>query len=204
MVDYDALLVQRRNQAEWNIALHEAGHAMLADALGVQVSRVSIEGITNQCLDREGFCELPLKVGRCESLVIALAGRAVDDNLKEAALTRNWEVYETDDVRALEYLQSGYSDCDRANFLRLAPLLRVGWVADWVVCNRTQILAFADRLKTAKSLSGENLRTALDDSWGSERPCSDELAAEVQRVVTGQIEGNVPALPVSNNSFPGG
>ena len=184
MVDHEALVEQRISTAEMDVAMHEAGHVMLADALGVMFSRVSIEGVRDVSLERRGFCELPLEIGRCESLVVALAGRAVDERFSQhETQNRGFQAYKTDEERALEYLDKDCSAEERTNFHRRVYALCTGWVTNWVTRYRTQIQAFAVRLKCAKSLGGTELRTALDESWGGEKPVRDELIAEVQLVV---------------------
>ena len=166
MVDHDVPFEQRIDTAEWNVAIHEAGHAMLADALGIEIIKVSIEGVRNKCLDRDGFCQIPQEVGRCESLVIALAGRAVDEKLNPNVIQNSvWLAYKTDNEQASEYLKKNCSDAERTNFNRLVYSLCSGWVAEWVTRYKGPIVAFANRLMAAKSLSGDNLRSSLADSW---------------------------------------
>lgn len=108
-----------------------------------------------------------------------------DDFLnKERIQFRNWELCQTDEERALEYLKPDCSAEERTNFHRKLPALRTGWVAEWVVQNEEQIRLFAGQLQNAKSLTGEALRKSFDDAWGGKKPPEEKLAAEVQDTVS--------------------
>lgn len=166
---------------------------MLADALGVKISRVSIEGLSNPNLRPMAVCELIPTYPVSSAIVIALAGQAVDETLSiEQQCQASSMEYETDCARLAECIPEDCPEDARAHFWQKIHALRDTWVAEWVRHHRLAIIAFAERLRMEIALSGAELASALQDSWSGSKPNESELSAEV-----GQIVANAVLLGVS-------
>ena len=121
--EYDSLIEQRLEADEMCAALHEAGHAMLADALDVGIECASIKELRNPnakppAYVRSGPCPVKFEV------VIVLAGQAVDESLgADASCQRNPMMYETDEKRLEECRTKLFPDQKKETqgFLSLQP-----------------------------------------------------------------------------------
>jgi hypothetical protein len=170
------------------VSRHEAGHAMLADALGVKIRRVSIAGLNNPELRPMAVCELIPPYPIFSAIVIALAGQAVDDTLTtEQQCQASWLEYETDQERLAECIPKDCPENARAYFWQRIHLLRGTWVANWVAQHRSAIVGFAEHLRMKTILTGAELDIALRDSWAGTKPNEAHLIAETKQIVEGTI-----------------
>lgn len=72
--ELNRLLTLRLEQRDLCIAMHEAGHAMLADALNVGVERASIEGLYDSTINPRAAVVLVPGHAVSKAIVITLAG----------------------------------------------------------------------------------------------------------------------------------
>jgi hypothetical protein len=198
-------LIERRLDARaMCVSLHEAGHAMLADALNVAISRASIEGLEDKATTPMAVVELVPDYPVCHAIVIALAGQAVDETLiVDPPCESNWLMYRTDEDRLSECLiaahsQGGCTPEQSAHYWRNVPLLRRQWVATWVATHAEAITAFARRLKECKVLTGAELAQALEESWADTKPDLAALLTDVQTQVNNSLFV-VPTLKSTDN-----
>src|ERR1700679_2386382 len=79
---FELAIARRFARRDLCSSMHEAGHVMLADALGVGIERVWITGLYDATINPQAGVKLVS--GGCalsKAIVIALAGRAVDEAL---------------------------------------------------------------------------------------------------------------------------
>lgn len=188
---FDELIKARLERRDLCASLHESGHAMLADALNVGVERVWISGLYDSDIRPPSGVNLVAGYAVSKAIVIALAGRAVDEILRVDGhlCETSPDMYQTDECRLRECLGVASAPGtptpeESARYFSEIHNLRNVWVASWVRQNEEPIRRFAKRLNNARVLSGEELQAALRDSWGSEKPEHAGLTEQVQASVS--------------------
>ena len=186
--DIEKLFQQRLAARAVCVSRHEAGHAMLADALGVKIKCVSIAGLSDPNLRPMAACELIPPYPVPSAIVVALAGQAVDDALAiEQQCQASWMEYETDWERLAECIPKNSTEDAKAYFWQKIHPLRDTWVARWVRDHGSAIDAFAERLKMQTVLAGAELSSALQESWSGRKPNEADLSAEVGQIVADAV-----------------
>jgi hypothetical protein len=187
-LDYEALEKQRLDADAMCAALHEAGHAMLADALNVGIECASIKHLRDPLAKPPAYVQL--KPGPVEhEIVVALAGRAVDRSLSaDDHCQVNFMMYETDECR-LEELRlrlfpnqklrsEGYF-----HYNRTLPTIESGWVLQWIRDNEAAVRRFAALLMEKRELCGKELIVCLREAWNGKKPSFKLLEQQVKEQV---------------------
>jgi hypothetical protein len=174
---FERLTELRLSRRDLCTSLHEAGHAMLADALNVDIERVWITGLYDKTIKPQAGVLLAGTYPIPKAIVIALAGRAVDETLDvdNSKCEAGFEQYETDECRLQECLVKSYApnvltDEQSSRYHRETHILRHGWVSLWVKRNEEPIRRFAEALKEARVLTGCDLERVINEAWEGSKP----------------------------------
>jgi hypothetical protein len=181
--DHDIVFEPKQTEAKLpsSTAIHEAGHALFFDALGVAVKRISISVSVISGRNLDGHVLLDDSPPDLLGIAGGLAGAAA--NIYIEGLSPNSvadKAYQSDD----EYLRQkckGLSSPDsfHSNWQMMHRFLH-GWVRDWVRANREPILRLAQALDETQCLEGTALPNALKESWGEGKPDSSKLRQEIE------------------------
>jgi hypothetical protein len=187
-LDYEALEKKRLDADAMCAALHEAGHAMLADALNVGIECAPIKGLRDPQAKPSAYVHL--KPGPVEhKIVIALAGRAVDRSLSaDDHCQTNFMMYETDERRLEESRIRLFPDQKPGSegyfhYNRTFPIIQNGWVLPWIRENEDAVRRFAALLMEKRELCGEELSICLREAWNGKKPSFRSLDQQVKEQV---------------------
>lgn len=163
-------------------AIHEAGHALLFDALGTRLKCVSIAseipGLEGYVKTEEENHDLPVAI---PSL---LAGPAASFFICCEDFDPSLERFPSD-RSALLRIHLKYSSPDETlgHFCDKARVLLEGWVKEWILKYREAICEFAKELERTPTLSGTALQEALVRAWNGKKPDVSQLRDELKVVV---------------------
>ena len=173
-----------KTQLPSSTAIHEAGHGLLFDALGLVVNRISIERFITSDFDFDGHVSLEEIAPDLLGIAGGLSGVAA--NIYIEGITPNsvaGDVFHSDDEYLRQQCQKLSSPTSfELNWDMMHRFLH-GWIRDWVRTNETTILRLARALDTAKCLAGTALLNALNESWGRSRPDATQLKRNVSTSV---------------------
>lgn len=168
------------------LALHEAGHAILFDALGIQIQFVTItEGCDGKEPSFEGCVALQRKSNPAGDVIIAtLAGPGASFFIAGAVADQDSMARYKSDQRHLQQIHAEQANAGRQGeyWSCLMEFLH-GPMRIWLLKNRDVILRFATMLSAARTLSGEALRKALNSAWMGRKPDMEHLRQELQAIL---------------------
>ena len=169
------------------LAIHEAGHAIMFDALGVPIEFVTI---TAGCFGENASLEGCVKLENdCtpDTLVIpgTLAGPGASFYI--AGVPPNLDAvlaYRSDQI-TLRTIHKNQKDAGTYDvfWARLNQFLN-SWLRTWLIQNRSVILRLARRLEETGTLRAVELRQALELAWDSSKPDIHAVRSDMLTALT--------------------
>ena len=168
------------------VAIHEAGHAIIFDALGIPMEFVTIAaGCDGEEAQFEGCVKLKNDINPvCDVILATLAGPGASFYIAGICPDSNATVTYRSDQRVLMQIHKDQKAAGTYNdfWLRLQQFL-AGWIKSWLLNHKGIVLRFAEFLEEQRTLRGEKLRQALDSVWGSSKPNVETFRSEAREAL---------------------
>jgi hypothetical protein len=187
------------------VAIHEAGHALMFDALGIPLSFVTIdEGCQGEEPSFEGCFKLGSDTNNvCDVIAGTMAGPAASFFIANEPADREATLKFRSDQTILRKIHQAETEAESYDefWARLQVFLGV-WLRDWMWNHRDAIQRFAADLSLERTLSGQELARSLTAAWAGLKPDAIALHGEVASTLNQLLNTN-PSSPSSNTEIIG-
>jgi hypothetical protein len=187
------------------VAIHEAGHALMFDALGIPLSFVTIdEGCQGEEPSFEGCVKLGSDTNNvCDVIAGTMAGPAASFFIANEPADREATLKFRSDQTILRKIHQAETEAGSYDefWARLQVFLGV-WLRDWMWNHRDAIQRFAADLSLERTLSGQELARSLTAAWAGLKPDAIALHGEVASTLNQLLNTN-PSSPSSNTEIIG-
>jgi hypothetical protein len=185
------------------LAIHEAGHALMFDALQTLIDLVTIEaGCAGERSSFEGCVKLASDTNNvCIIIAGTLAGPAASFFIAREAMDEKAILKFRSDQKIIHDIYSKEKDAGSWDdfWLRLQTF-QGAWLRAWLMTHQQVVERFANDLLAKKTLSGEELVAALVCAWDGAKPDACELRAEVMSVLACLLDDGPSSQPQSADS----
>ena len=190
------------------VAIPEAGHALMFDALGIPISFVSIEaGCGGKEPSYEGCVKLASDTNNvCLAIAATLAGPAASFFIANVAADEEAMMKFRSDQQKLYDIHSQQRDAGTYDEFWLKVQIFLGtWLQKWLSKYQEAVERFEKDLLLKRTLSGDDLANSLTSAWAGSKPDTAALRTEVLSTLGSLLNGNRSAEPqdkgLSNSGF---
>jgi hypothetical protein len=159
-------------------AIHEAGHALMFDALKVAIELVTVE--PSEELKFDGHVRLASASNNVVSVVAGtMAGPAASFYVAHDFARESQRKFESDQRQMEAIHKSEMMEISFDHFWQKMQFFMQGWLRDFLLRYETAIRSFASTLVAHKTLSGQVLQDALIAAWNGDKPDPSEVRQEL-------------------------
>jgi hypothetical protein len=172
-------------QSSEEIAIHEAGHALMFDALEVGIDLVTIE--PSEELNFDGHVRLACDSNNVVSVVAGtMAGPAASFYVAHDLALESQRKFASDQRQMQAIHKSENMDTSFDRFWQKMQFFMQGWLRDFLLRHETPIRSFASALVANKTLSGQALQEALNAAWSGAKPDPGKVREELLAALEAQ------------------
>lgn len=165
-------------QPSEEIAIHEAGHALMFDALEVDINLVTIE--PSEELKFDGHVRLACDSNNVVSVVAGtMAGPAASFYVAHDLALESQRKFASDRRQMEAIHKSEKMDISFDRFWQKMQFFMQGWLRDFLLRHEAPIRSFASKLVAHKTLSGQALQDALTAAWDGAKPDPGKVREEL-------------------------
>jgi hypothetical protein len=167
------------------IAVHEAGHALMFDALGVPIELVTV--VPSDVLKFDGHIRLASESNNVVAVLAGtMAGPAASFYIVRDLSPESHKKFASDQklIQDMHEAEEDIEPFDRV-WQRIQFFMQ-SWLQGWILAHQGPIRNFASALVKAKTLSGPALGEALGTAWDGGRPDPDALRKELLAALAAQ------------------
>ena len=175
------------------LAIHEAGHALMFDALGIPIEFVTIDaGCAGEESSYEGCVKLVHDSNNvCDVIAGTLAGPGASFFIAGVAMDKEAILKFRSDQKKIHEIYSKEKDSGSwTNFWNTLQYFQGAWLRTWLEKHQAAVNRFAESLLESRTLSCEDLTKSLRDAWDGSKPDGTELKSEVSSIIDDLMNGN--------------